>query len=102
MPDAPWGGKGVTLRSAAPKQHSPAMRSNRDAHALRWKNVSRLKEFPDRARRRLNRYKQKRRAAEVATVPLLAVARPHSSCENGRAHVCTPVTNTHLVCRLLH
>src|SRR3546814_2175287 len=78
MAEASRGGKGVTLRSPAPKQHPPAMRSNRDAHALRWKNVSRLKEFPDRARRRLNRCKQKRRAAEVA-------ARRPVACGNAAA-----------------
>src|SRR3546814_9727042 len=27
---------------------------------------------------------------------------PFSLCQIGRAHVCTPVTNAHIVCRLLH
>src|SRR3546814_4454884 len=29
------------------------------------------------------------------------VRRPHGGAQIGRAHVCTPVTNAHLVCRLL-
>src|SRR3546814_7279938 len=32
---------------------------------------------------------------------LLAAAELHKIGEIGRAHVCTPVTNAHLVCRLL-
>src|SRR3546814_6048045 len=34
---------------------------------------------------------------QIATA--VAVGEPHTI---GRAHVCTPVTNAHLVCRLLH
>src|SRR3546814_4021700 len=33
---------------------------------------------------------------------ILGVSRRSSRGEIGRAHVCTPVTNAHLVCRLLH
>src|SRR3546814_8842134 len=39
------------------------------------------------------------RARRSGPVPRLPPAA--SRCEIGRAHVCTPVTNAHLVCRLL-
>src|SRR3546814_4729942 len=49
----------------------------------------------------------KRFAAVSVVVPgpevqrICTAARRHDILEIGRAHVCTPVTNAHLVCRLL-
>src|SRR3546814_28262 len=63
-------------------------------------NVATVKTRHMRAKRRLQRaLASKLGKALVDILPFTSEA--HERSEIGRAHVCTPVTNAHLVCRLL-
>src|SRR3546814_7545798 len=51
----------------------------------------------------LGSHSRKQSAASRQDVPITAEGKLHSALiQIGRAHVCTPVTNAHIVCRLLH
>src|SRR3546814_9848167 len=73
-------------------------------HVSRSKGSGARTGFPDVEHRpSLRRYypDQVRRVADYSALNLRLRARLPGDGEIGRAHVCTPVTNAHLVCRRL-